>query len=269
MNETELCARLALAKVLAKEGGRRARELFRSGNFDVAFKGPGDPLTTADLAVDAFILDGIRRSFPQDGILSEESGGAEADVLWVIDPIDGTQNFSRGIARFAVSIAICENGQPIGGAIYDPMADELFFARRGGGAFLHDRAIRTSLICDPTCALIEAGYSAKHPWEAYHGLTGRLLSAGFGVRQVGSAALGLAEVACGRIDGYCEMHLESWDVAAAALIVAEAGGIVSNFFAGDLRMGGPIVAAARGLWEPLIAASAIADGRCAQTTLQC
>jgi myo-inositol-1(or 4)-monophosphatase len=264
MHDTELRARLDLAAALARDGGQCARKFFRSGDFDVRLKGPGDPVTTADLAVDALVQDGIRRSYPQDRILSEESGGGGGGILWVIDPIDGTQNFSRGIARFAVSIAICENGRPVGGAVYDPMADELFLARKGGGAFLNGAKIQTSSLHEPSQALIEAGYSAKHPWQDYHAMTSRLLAAGFGVRQVGSAALGLVEVACGRIDGYCEMHLESWDVAAAALIVAEAGGVVSDFFANDgLRSGGPIVAAADGLWDQLLTTAAVpGTGRC-------
>lgn len=258
MHDTELTARLDLAAVLARDGGHCARKFFRSGDFDVRLKGPGDPVTTADLAVDALIQEGIRRSYPQDGILSEESGGGGADILWVIDPIDGTQNFSRGIARFAISVAICENGRPVGGVVYDPMADELFLARKGGGAFLNGGKIRASSLQEPAQALIEAGYSSKHSWQDYHAMTGRLLDAGFGVRQVGSAALGLVEVACGRIDGYCEMHLESWDVAAAALIVAEAGGVASDFFAGDgMRTGGPIVAAADGLWDALQTTAAV------------
>lgn len=258
MEETELTARLDLAMALAREGGQCARTFFRGHRLDTRMKGPSDPVTAADLAVDELIQAGIRRSFPHDGILSEETGGRAADIVWVVDPIDGTQNFARGIARFAVSIAVCENGRPVCGAVYDPLADELFSARSQGGAFLNCVQISTSSTRVPAGALVEAGYSAKFGWEQYHGLTARLLTAGFGVRQVGSAALGLVEVACGRIDGYCETHLESWDVAAAALIVAEAGGLVSDFFAGDgLWSGGPIVAAADGIWDRLVAAAAI------------
>ena len=258
MNETELAARFDLAMVLAREGGQCARAFFRSGDFDIKMKGPGDPVTTADLAVDDLIQTRIRHSFPHDGILSEETGGSGTGILWVIDPIDGTQNFSRGIARFAVSVAVCENGRPVCGAIYDPMADELFSARSGRGAFLNGVEIHASSTGEPAHALVEAGYSAKHGWEHYNAMTSRLLDAGFGVRQVGSAALGLAEVACGRIDGYCERHLASWDVAAAVLIVSEAGGVVSDFFAGDgLRSGGPVIAAASRIWDRLLATAAV------------
>ncbi|HTN98556.1 MAG TPA: inositol monophosphatase family protein [Nordella sp.] len=258
MKATELAARLDLAVELAREGGRCARTFFRGDRLDTRFKGRGDPVTAADLAVDELIQTGIRRFFPDDGILSEETGGTVAEILWVIDPIDGTQNFSRGIARFAVSIAVCAAGRPLCGVVYDPVADELFSAHRHGGAFLNGAKIDASSTRAPEGALIEAGYSTKFGWEPYHEMTGRLHAAGFGVRQAGSAALGLAEVAAGRIDGYCEAHLESWDVAAAGLIVAEAGGGVSDFFAGDgLTAGGPIIAAARGIWERLVAATAI------------
>ena len=261
MNGTELEARLAVATALAQEGGRCALDFFRGSGLDVRLKGRNDPVTATDLAVDRLIQAGIREAFARDGILSEETGGNDADIMWVIDPIDGTQNFSRGIARFAVSIAVCENGRPVCGVVYDPVADELFCARAGGGAFLNGSAIAASAAAGPQEALVEAGYSAKFGWEPYHAMTGRLLAAGFDVRQAGSAALGLAEVACGRIDGYCEGHLESWDVAAAGLLVSEAGGIVSDFFAGDgMRRGGPIVASASGLWNDLSAASALPIG---------
>jgi len=256
MDSAELGARLELATTLARQGGQCARTFFRDDRLDIRLKGPSDPVTAADLAVDRLIRAGIRKTFARDGILSEETGGDTADILWVIDPIDGTQNFSRGIARFAVSIAVCEAGKPVCGVVYDPIAEELFCARLGGGAFLNDVAVRTSAATTPQDALVEAGYSAKFGHGSYHAMTGRLLEAGFGVRQVGSAALGLAEVACGRIDGYCESHLESWDVAAASLLVSEAGGTISDFFGGDgLHRGGPIVAAASGLWERLSAAA--------------
>ena len=258
MKETELVARLDMATAVAREGGDCARAFFNSGHFDIRPKGEGDLVTAADLAVDDLVQARIRKAFPNDAILSEETGGEAAQVLWVIDPIDGTQNFSRGIARFAVSIAVCENGRPVCGAIYDPMADELFSARSRGGAQLNGVTITARSAHAAGEVLVEAGYSAKSGWGSYHALTGRLFVAGYGVRQAGSAALGLAEVACGRIDGYCEAHLAAWDVAAAALIVAEARGRVRDFFAADgLRKGGPIVAAQSGIWERLVAVAAL------------
>ncbi len=258
MDTADLEARLDIAAALAREAGRCALGFFRGDGLRIRLKGRDDPVTAADLAADDLIRAGIRRAFARDGILSEETGGNDADIMWVVDPIDGTHNFSRGIARFAVSIAVCENGRPVCGVVYDPAADELFSARVGGGAFLNGRAIAASAAAAPTETLVEAGYSAKFGWQAYHAMTGRLLEAGFGVRQAGSAALGLAEVACGRIDGYCEERLESWDVAAASLLVSEAGGGVNDFFAGDgLRRGGPIVAGAAGIWNELAAASAL------------
>lgn len=258
MDFANIGARLELAMHLARESGRCALDFFRGNDLQTRMKGESDPVTAADLAADDLIRSGIRRVFAKDGILSEESGATDADVMWVVDPIDGTHNFSRGIGRFAVSIAVCEGGRPACGVIYDPVADELFSARAGGGAFLNGRAIRTSAAGVPTGTLIEVGYSAKFGWRSYHAITGRLLEAGFGIRQVGSAALGLAEVACGRIDGYCEERLESWDVAAASLLVTEAGGRVNDFFANDgMRRGGPIVASASGLWDELTSASAL------------
>lgn len=250
--------RLDLAMALARGGGQCARDYFRGSHLDVSPKGAKDIVTAADHAVDKLIAAGIRRSFPDDGILSEEAGGSVSDILWVVDPIDGTENFARGLARFAISIAVCEKGRPVMGVVYDPMADELFSACRGQGAFLNGEPIRAAMARKADGALIEAGYSAKYGAASYHAMTGRLFQAGFDIRQAGSAALGLVEVAAGRIDGYVEMHLESWDVAAASLIITEAQGGINDFFASDgLSKGGPVVAAADGLWDSLAAAASL------------
>lgn len=248
MIEKDIERRFVFAADLAREAGRCAVRYFRDRSLAVTMKGQNDPVTAADLETDQLIARRIAGQFPEDRILSEESGGNPADRLWIVDPIDGTLNFARGISRFAVSIAFFWNGTVVLGAIYDPIADEMFTARRGGGAFLNGSPIRASAISEPKSALVEAGYSLKRPLADYHALVGRLLEAGYNVRQVGSAALGLAEVACGRIDGYCELHLASWDVAAGLVLVEEAGGRTSDFFTDTgLTDGNFLVAAAPAL----------------------
>ncbi|MCO5066338.1 MAG: inositol monophosphatase [Rhizobiaceae bacterium] len=252
MRDSEIDLRFEFARSLAKSAGELARTYFRDPVLGQRYKALADLVTDADLAVDGHISRAIAQSFPTDAILSEEAGGDDADTLWIVDPIDGTQNFARGIARFAISIALCLKGRPIFGVVYDPIAAELFYSRTGGGAFLNGKRISTSQTLKVEEALVEAGYSAKFGWRTYHAMTGFLLEEGFGVRQSGSAVLGLCEVACGRIDGYCELHLESWDVAAAAVILEEAGGRIIDFLAPDwVKHGGPIVAATEGIWDRL------------------
>lgn len=214
----------------ARQAGTIARRHFRSREILSSIeKGRHDPVTQADLEIDRFLIDQIAGAFPTDGILTEETGGAPARHLWVIDPIDGTLNFVRGIAHFAVSIAFCVDGKTQIGVVYDPIADEIFSAQRGQGASCNGRAIRVRSTHGRSDAIVDAGYSLRHPAADYLGLIGGLLANGYAFVQNGSAALGLAQVACGRIDGFCELSLKSWDVLAGLLLVEEAGGWASDF----------------------------------------
>lgn len=204
------------------------------------------------------IADRLTAAFPDDGRISEESMGAKADGLWVIDPIDGTANFARGIPHFAVSIAFCLNGRAEIGAIFDPMADDLFFARRGHGAQRNGAPIQVSVITQPNTALVELGYSPNRPAAEYLGFLDRLLTAGYAFQQAGSAALGLAHVADGRLDAYFESSLYAWDVLAGLLLVREAGGWTSDFRArGRISEARAVLASAPGLATPLRALTGI------------
>ena len=163
--------------------------------------------------------------------------------MWVIDPIDGTQNFARGIAHFAISVAFVVDGKVELAFVYNPASAELFSARRGAGASLNGQSIRVSPVTAPERAMVDIGYSSKLPRARYVALLDRALSAGFSFIQQGSAALGLAQVACGRIDGYVEEHLYSWDVLAGLLLVKEAGGWSMPFALDrDLTQGQPVLA---------------------------
>jgi myo-inositol-1(or 4)-monophosphatase len=221
-------------------------------------KAPGEIVTSADRAVDRLIAERLAVAFPNDGRISEESMGAGAAGLWVIDPIDGTANFARGIPHFAVSIAFCLNGRAEIGAIFDPLADDLFFAQRGHGAQRNGAPIQVSAIIQPNGALVELGYSRSRPAAEYLGFLDRLLTAGYSFQQCGSAALGLAHVADGRLDAYFESTLYAWDVIAGLLLVREAGGWTSDFrVRGRIPEARAVLASAPGLAAPLRALTGI------------
>jgi myo-inositol-1(or 4)-monophosphatase len=180
-------------------------------------------------------------------------------LLWVVDPIDGTTNFSHGLPGFAVSIAFCLDGRPEIGVIAEPVTGAMFTARRGGGAFRGDQRLSVSDTCGLDRCLVDYGYTEKRGTAANIEMLRKLLDAGCDLRQNGSAALGLARVAAGEFDGYCELHINSWDVLAGLLMVEEAGGRSSDFLAnGGLLRGNPMLAAAPGVAERLASVLGIA-----------
>lgn len=236
-------ARATAAMTIARQAGKIARDFFRNKDaLDIQIKGYRDLVTAADHAVDRFVRERLSRLFPGDQILSEESAGGGDGDLWVIDPIDGTSNFARGIAHFAISLAFARAGVVEIGVVYDVMADELFFARNGQGAWCNGVTIETSRIDDAMAPLIECGYSNRHSVTAYLNGVRALTANGYDFCQCGSAALGLAHVACGRIDGYWELHLFGWDVLAGLLLVREAGGWTSDFNARASLVGTAVLA---------------------------
>lgn len=247
-NDDPLARRFAFALSMAREAGRLAMSYFRSCDLSISQKGPRDLVTAADHAVDALIRAKIGESFPDDGILTEETAGAVSGTTWVIDPIDGTGNFARGIACFAISIAVCVDGVTQIGVVFDPAADEMFAARRGRGAFCNGAPLKvsnTNLLAEAT---VDAGYSRKAPLPDYLALLARLLDAGCDFVQFGSAARGLAHVAAGRVDGFIEAHLFAWDVLAGLLLVEEAGGYNADFpLTGNWQSGQPVLACTPGL----------------------
>lgn len=252
LNEIDLTRRFDFAVALARQAGAVAMQHFRGGNLQAVEKGPQDLVTIADHEVDSLIRHSIAEHYPDDGILTEESGGMIAESTWVIDPIDGTGNFARGIASFAISIAFCVDGIARIGIVYDPVADEMFTARRGHGAFCNGAPIHVSATQDIRRAGVEAGYSRKAPLADYLALLDRLLDAGCEFMQFGSAARGLAQVASGRIDAYVEAHLFAWDVLAGLLLVEEAGGCTTGFpLIDDGQYGLAVFACTPGIETPL------------------
>jgi myo-inositol-1(or 4)-monophosphatase len=225
-------------------------------------KGAQDYLTAADTAVEKFIVERLAAAFPGDAVLGEEGGRhGTGDAIWVIDPIDGTENFAHGIGHFCVSIAFAIGRTVQLGALAAPMYGELYLARRGRGARLNGRPMRASTTAAMARSVIEMGWSARRPARAYTRLVERVLASGATFRRAGSGALGLAYVADGRTEGYCELHINAWDVAAGILLIEEAGGWANDFFAGDgLERGGEIIASAPGIRNALIAVTGMGKG---------
>ncbi|NJN66884.1 MAG: inositol monophosphatase [Chloroflexaceae bacterium] len=191
-----------------------------------------DLLTEADEMAQHQITQRLREAFPDHGILAEE-GDQEAeprDYVWVIDPIDGTTNYWHRHPAFCVSVALCHHGEPMVGAIYAPRMDELFCASRGGGAFCNDIPIHVSRASHLDQAIVATGFPYQRAPGSDNNLVefGRVMPLVQGIRRCGSAALDLAYVAAGRLDGYWEFHIKPWDIMAGILLVREAGGQVSQ-----------------------------------------
>lgn len=258
-------ARLEFCRRLAADAGRRAHGAFGRAALLPA-KGRHDEVTAMDREVEQVVREAIARTFPGDAVLGEEDGAsaglAQAEHVWVIDPIDGTANYARGIAHYCVSIGLLRDGTPVAGALHDPSHERLYWAARGRGAWLEEAGATRRLAVSPVDALsgatVECGWSLRRPQADYIALVDRMLGAGCAIRRAGSGALGLADVAAGRTEGYAELHINSWDCAAGLLLVAEAGGRTNDFFAGEgLVAGNPILATNAALAQPLSAVAGI------------
>ena len=244
--------RFEFAKSLGREAGALAHRGF--GTTAGTLKGRHDVLTAMDAEVERFIRRAIAERFPGDTVIGEEEGGAASDRLWIIDPIDGTANYARGIPHYCVSIGFLEHGVPTIGVIHDPPHDALYAAAHGRGAWRNDVRLAVSPCDDLGAATVECGWSTRRPAQAYVDLVGRVLAAGGAIRRAGSGALGLVDVAAGRVEGYAELHINAWDCAAGIVLVREAGGVTNDFFAGDgLRAGNPLIATNAALCDKLAA----------------
>ena len=195
-----------------------------------------DFVTEVDRQAEQEIIYTLRKAFPGHGILAEESGVQEGnDYQWIIDPLDGTTNFLHGFPQFAVSIAMRHKGRMEHGVIYDPLRQELFTASRGGGAMLNDQRIRVTKRKTLEGSLLGTGFPFKSQQhlDAYLDMFRALFPQTAGIRRAGSAALDLAYVASGRLDGFWEIGLSIWDMAAGVLLIQEAGGLSSDFTGGN------------------------------------
>jgi myo-inositol-1(or 4)-monophosphatase len=202
--------------------------------LDVRAKRVNDFVTQVDRAAEEAVIDVVRKAYPDHAILAEESGaqkGTGAQYCWIIDPLDGTTNFIHGFPQYCVSIAVQHDGKAAHAVVYDPSKNELFTASRGRGAYLNERRIRVSRCRRLEDALVGTGFPFRelNRLEPYMKQLGRMMGSCAGVRRAGAAALDLAYVAAARLDAFWEMGLSPWDMAAGALLIQEAGGLVGDF----------------------------------------
>jgi len=237
---------------IAVKAARRAGHIISRASLDlsqltVSSKQQSDYVTEVDRAAEAAILEIIREAYPSHAILAEESGslGPESEYQWIIDPLDGTTNFIHGFPQYAISIALAHKGVLNQAVVYDTNRNELFTASKGGGAFLNEKRLRVSKRVRLAEALIGTGFpyrSFKHI-DVYLKIFRDLTEKTSGLRRPGAAALDLAYVAAGRLDGFWEFGLSPWDMAAGALLITEAGGLVGDLSGeADYLTGGNIVA---------------------------
>ncbi len=221
---------------IAVKAARRAGSIINRAAQDIerltiTKKGPADFVTEVDRQVEQTIIDILHEAYPDHAFLGEEGGAVgESEFQWIIDPIDGTTNFLHGFPMYCTSIALAHKGIVTQAVIYDPVRNDLFTATRGSGAFLNDRRMRVSNETRLDDALIGSGfpYSSMEHQERYLRMLAEVMRKTAGIRRPGSAALDLAYVAAGRYDGFWELGLKPWDMAAGTLLIQEAGGLVSD-----------------------------------------
>ncbi|MBF0424549.1 MAG: inositol monophosphatase [Magnetococcales bacterium] len=239
-----------ITRAARKAGIIALRHFDRRHELTIREKHRHDFVSEADTNVEKEILYHLRKAYPQYGVLAEESSSDKSlpqGWYWIIDPIDGTTNFLRGISHFAISIALAQDNDVMAGAVFDPVLDELFTAERGRGAFLNDHRLRVASTTTLTDAFLATGFPVRDLSlrQRYLPSFAALLTAsGPGLRRSGCAALELAYTAAGRFDGFWELGLSPWDIAAGVLLVREAGGFVSDLNGGNGFLGsGDVVAA--------------------------
>jgi myo-inositol-1(or 4)-monophosphatase len=247
---------------MARAADKAARGLKRDfgevEQLQVSAKGPADFVSTADHRAEKVLREELSKARPGFGLIMEESGvteGKDPHHRWIVDPLDGTTNFLHGLPHFAISIALQREAEIVAGLVYDPIKDEMFWAEKGGGAFLNDRRLRVSSRRKIEEALVGTGM----PYHG-HGTPGEFIAqldavmgSVAGIRRIGAAALDLAYVAAGRFDAFWEEHLSIWDIAAGILLVREAGGYVTTTDGGDAMLDtGSVLAANDHLHQPML-----------------
>jgi len=226
---------------IAVKAARRAGNLIHraADNLDhltVTKKSHADYVSEVDRAAERIIIEALQQAYPTHAILAEESGAqGESEYVWIIDPLDGTTNFLHGVPQYAVSIALQHNGVLTQAVVYDPTKNDLFTATRGRGAFLNDKRIRVSKRKEMADSLIGTGfpYTRFEHMDAYLDIFKDVMQKSAGLRRPGAASLDLAWTAAGRFDGFFETALKPWDLAAGALLITEAGGMVSDVNGAD------------------------------------
>ena len=227
-------------------------------DLKIELKGHNDYVTQTDVEAEAAIIEVINEAYPSHSIVAEESGSSGAsDFKWIIDPIDGTLNFIHGFPSYAISIALQVKGRLEQAVIYDPTRDEMYTASRGAGAQLNGQRIRVSPRTELDSSILGTGFPLRNKNKLPNYLLGftTLLNKSADIRRTGSAALDLAYVACGRLDGYWEFDLHEWDIAAGALLVQESGGLIGDPEGGETHLQtGNVVAANPKIFRQILAA---------------
>jgi myo-inositol-1(or 4)-monophosphatase len=256
------CLRTAVRACRA--AGKIQRDAFGSRQQTV-HKGAIDLVTETDKRSEEAILGVIARAFPAHGVLAEEGGSRAGDGehLWVVDPLDGTTNFSRSFPYFCASVALARAGRVVVGAVYQPLLGELFTAIRGRGAFLNGRPLRVSSLPDLDQAFLATGfpYDIRTSRRTNLDHFGLLATRSLAIRRAGAAAIDLAYVAAGRFDGFWELKLQPWDIAAASLMIEEAGGRVTGFDGAAWTLPVRDIVASNGLVHPALLAALTTPAR--------
>ena len=239
---------LNIAVRAARKAGSIINRAALSGGFNVHAKQANDFVTEVDRAAEEAIIGIVRHAYPEHGFHAEESGRSEGkdEYVWIIDPLDGTTNFIHGFPQYCVSIGVQHRGSLAHAVVYDPTKNELFTASKGRGAFLNDRRIRVSKCLRLSEALVGTGIPFREVThiDRYLKQLKAIMLGASGVRRAGAAALDLAYVACGRLDAFWELGLSPWDMAAGALLIQEAGGLVGDLAGEDQYLDKGEIAAA-------------------------
>jgi len=234
---------------IAREAGALLSKYFeRRVSFEL--KGEHDLVTEADRASEQLVIERLSAHFPSHSIVAEEGGGhiGSSEYCWYVDPLDGTTNFAHGFPMYNITMALEQSGELIAGVIFDPEHNEMFTAERGSGAYLNNRRIRVSKVNRLENTLVATGFPSKKRHENVNiHFYYQLAMLTHGVRRAGSAALDLAYVASGRLDGFWEFGLNPWDMAAGILLITEAGGKCSDMKDGPVNLRGPHLLADNGL----------------------
>ena len=245
--------RSAILNVMTAAAQKAARGLVRDfgeiENLQVSKKGPADFVSNADKKAEKTLVYELSKARPNFGFLLEEGGeieGSDTSNRWIIDPLDGTSNFLHGLPHFSISIALERDGDPFAGVIYEPVTDQMFAAENGKGAYLNNRRLRVSARTKLEESLLAIGipFAGKDDHDRFLTQLKEVMAVSAGVRRFGSAALDLAYVAAGRFEGFWEIGLQPWDIAAGIVLVREAGGFVTDVAGGNGMMeSGEIIAA--------------------------
>lgn len=254
--------RSATINVMTQAAYKAARRLLRDfgevEQLQVSMKGPADFVSTADLRAEKTIVQELTRVRPGYGFLLEEKGeipGEDPHYRWIVDPLDGTTNFLHGIPHFAISIALQKGDEIIAGVIYDPVKDEMFSAERGQGAWMNDHRLRVSSRSKFADSVLLTGIPHKNRGDhaEFLAISEEFMSKVAGIRRFGAASLDLAYVAAGRGEGYWELDLKPWDIAAGDIIVREAGGFISDYQGRNRAMlTGEVLAGNDGLHQQMV-----------------